>query len=232
MSDVVCINFAKPMPLFPLSETVLLPHAVQPLHIFELRYRQMIAESLDTSGQIAMAVLGDEAMEKTIGDPGLLPAVCIGQIVQHEPLDDGRYNVLVHGVCRARIREVFEPQGERLYRSAILAPVEQLEDTPTPMADVRDRLYNLLQRDRLQRLRCIDGLIEWFDREELPTQALVELIGFALVRDAGTRYALLAEPDARRRAQLVCREICSIDSLIARAEQQSHPRWPKGVSWN
>ncbi len=221
------------MPLFPLEETVLLPHAVQPLHIFELRYRQMIAESLDASGQIAMAVLsGNAPTEKTIGHPALLPAVCIGQIVQHEPLDDGRYNVLVHGVCRARIREVFEPQGDRLYRSAILTPLEQLEDTPAPMTDVRKRLHTLLQRDRLQRLRCIDGLIEWFDREELPTQALVELIGFALVRDTNTRYLLLAEPDPRRRAHLLCREICSIDSLIARAEQQSHPRWPKGVSWN
>lgn len=233
MSEVVCINFARPLPLFPLSDTVLLPHAVQPLHVFELRYRQMIAEALDSSGQIAMAVLGDPATcAETIGDPALMPAVCVGQIIEHEPVSDGRYVVLVHGICRARIREIFEPQGDRLYRCALLRPIEAVDETPPPMRHVREQLYELLRRDRLKRLRCIDSLIEWFERDEMPTQALIELIGFTLVRDANVRYRLLAESDPRKRARMVWSEICSMDSLIARAEQQSQARWPKGVSWN
>ena len=45
MAEVISVNFSKPMPLFPLPEVVLLPHAIQPLHIFEPRYRLMVEHS-------------------------------------------------------------------------------------------------------------------------------------------------------------------------------------------
>ena len=41
----VSVNFGRPMPVFPLSSVVLLPHGVLPVNIFEDRYRQMVSDA-------------------------------------------------------------------------------------------------------------------------------------------------------------------------------------------
>ncbi len=43
--------------LFPLPDLVMFPHVMQPLHIFEPRYREMLNEALDSDGLIAMSIL-------------------------------------------------------------------------------------------------------------------------------------------------------------------------------
>ncbi|NNF42788.1 MAG: hypothetical protein HKN62_07035, partial [Phycisphaerales bacterium] len=58
MAETILVNFRRSIPLFPLPETVLLPHALLPLHIFEARYRQMVRSCLDCAGQIAIATIG------------------------------------------------------------------------------------------------------------------------------------------------------------------------------
>lgn len=128
------VNFGRPMPIFPLDQVTLLPQQVLPLHIFEPRYRQMVEHALDGAGQIAMAVFDADAWrEEYHGRPAVRPAVCVGQIVQHEKLEDGRYNLLLQGVCRARIVGEDEPGGGRLYRTALLEPVG-LDDENDPTA--------------------------------------------------------------------------------------------------
>jgi Lon protease-like protein len=118
------VNFGRAIPLFPLDAVTLLPQQLLPLHIFEERYRQMIEHALDGAGQIAMAIFeGEQWKQDYQGRPAIRPAVCVGQIVQHEKLFDGRYNLLIEGVCRARIVEEVAPEEGRLYRMAVLEPV-------------------------------------------------------------------------------------------------------------
>ncbi|MGP1309805.1 MAG: LON peptidase substrate-binding domain-containing protein, partial [Phycisphaerales bacterium] len=99
MSDeapAIRVNFNRPMPVFPLREVVLFPHAAIPLHIFEERYRDMVDDALDGAGQIAMAVFeGERWTQEYHGRPPIRPAVCVGQILQHERLADGRYNIIL-----------------------------------------------------------------------------------------------------------------------------------------
>ena len=126
MSDdtSIQVNFGRPMPIFPLDAVTLLPQQVLPLHIFEPRYRQLVDHALDGSGQIAMAVFeGDDWKQDYHGRPSIRPAVCIGQIIQHEKLMDGRYNLLLQGICRARVIEELPPEDGREYRLALLEPV-------------------------------------------------------------------------------------------------------------
>ncbi|UCD73944.1 MAG: LON peptidase substrate-binding domain-containing protein, partial [Phycisphaerales bacterium] len=132
MAELIHVNFGKPMPVFPLPETVLLPHAVQPLHIFEPRYLQMVNHCLDSSGQFAMATFQGRIDEETYrwGLPPLRPAVCVGQIVRHESYPDGRQQITLHGVCRAKILDLVEPDEEREYRMAHLIPLEAVEEEP------------------------------------------------------------------------------------------------------
>ncbi|MEM7229182.1 MAG: LON peptidase substrate-binding domain-containing protein [Planctomycetota bacterium] len=227
------VNFSKPVPLFPLAETVLLPHAAQRLHIFEPRYRQMVEHCLDTIGQVGMACYDFDATAESSGEqPVLRPAICIGQIVRHERLHDGRFNIELLGVCRAAIEQLDEPIDDRLYRQAIVRPLESIDEEPPPLPRVRDRLRDLLEGPYLRRFRGTDQLLEWLDCDEITTQALLEVIGFAIVTDNELRYQLLAESDVKQRASMIMRELHDLRGLVTMADQQGHRDWPKGLSWN
>ena len=233
MSDIVRINFGQAIPLFPLAGSVLLPHAVLPLHIFEKRYQQMIAAAMRTTRQIAIAVRSEHDADDQCERESFRPAVCVGQIVQFEPLVGGRANILLQGLCRARIIRVHEPENGRLFRVARLKPVECVDEEPAPMPAVRSELRSLLNHPRLAtRLHGAQRVIEWFDQDDVSTHALLELIGFTLVKDLEVRYRLLAEPNPDRRADIIKFELKHLEALVRQAESQSFAKWPKGMSWN
>src|SRR4051812_25773792 len=121
------VGFKGIVKLFPLPNLVLFPQVIQPLHIFEPRYRQLMADALAEDRLITMALLQPGWEEDYHLKPPIYPIVCIGQIHQEERLPDGRYNLLLRGLHRARVLE--EPKTDRLYR---LARVELLDDIPVP----------------------------------------------------------------------------------------------------
>ncbi len=229
----VRVNFARPMPLFPIDGLVMLPQQVVPLHIFEERYRQMVARVLDGPGQIAMAVFEGSGVAATDGaQPRLRPSVCVGQIVQHEKLEDGRYNILLQGVCRGRIVEEQPPTPTRLFRTALLEPVEHDPSDSAELDHHRAWLEHELDSGELSRLRASEDLLEYVRNEDVPTAILFELLSFTLLSDTELRYGLLAEPDPRRRAELVRSDLEKFRRLIRLADRQGSDEWPKGMSWN
>ncbi len=230
--QAISVNFGKPMPIFPLASLAMLPQQVVPLHIFEPRYRQMVEHVLDGAGQIALGVFDGSRWEQEYhGNPPLRPYVCIGQLVQHEKLPDGRYNILLHGICRARINELLMPDEQHEYRRAVLEPVG-VQNDEDELLPVRDRLESALSAGPLKQMAAADPVLEYIRNEEVPTSAVLELISFTMLSDAEIRYRLLAEADASKRARLVERELSDISSLIERAADQHPERWPKGCSWN
>src|SRR5438552_1131141 len=111
--------------LFPLPNLVLFPHVIQPLHIFEPRYRQLMNDALAGDRLMALALLQPGWEEDYHKQPPVYPTVCLGRIFQEERLPDGRFNLLLHGVSRARIRA--ECPTSKLYRTA---RVDLLQDVP------------------------------------------------------------------------------------------------------
>src|SRR5215210_2043649 len=103
------------VPLFPLPNVVLFPRAVLPLHIFEERYKEMTADALSGSRQIAMALLKPGWEKNYYHRPAIEPIVCVGTILSHERLADGTYNFLLQGHTRARFVREF---GDKPYRLA------------------------------------------------------------------------------------------------------------------
>lgn len=233
MAETIRVNFGQTIPLFPLPHTVLLPHAVLELTIFEPRYRQMVNQCLDRSGQIAVGTFAcgasDDADEPSTP---VRPAACIGYIARHQPLPGGCYHIRLHGLCRAAIKEVIQPDADRGYRLARLTPIEPVDAMPSPMPEVRDHLRKLLTGPSLQQLRGIEAFRDWLDREDVSTHDLLELIGYALVRDTELKYQLLAEGDPHRRASIITDELIHLDELAHRVDGQHHREWPTGLSWN
>ena len=230
MSESVAVQFKHRFPVFPLPETMLLPHAIMPLSIFEPRYRQMVDHAIDGSGQIAIATFrGSHWAEVASESLPLRDVVCLGQIVQHEKARHG-YNILVYGLCRAFILETIEPEDEQLYRTAKLKPIEIVDDE---VDDVyREELRKLLDRPNLQRLDHLESIVQWIDEPELTTLALFELVGCSLFDDSELRYELLAEPSCELRTLRLLSELQRLDRLLKMTDRQSQDRWENGISWN
>jgi Lon protease-like protein len=241
MHDADDLDYSQPIALFPLPGVTLMPHTLQPLHIFEPRYRQMVLDALGDVGDddllaaapIAMATFaGDRWRTKYSGAPPLRPVVCVGRIVRHRALEDGRHDIVLHGVARARIRAMHEAGGRRMYRMADLEPLERPLAPRPAMRRARLAMQAILSSPRLHRMESARQLLEWFSRADVPVHAAVEVAGCALVRDQELRYRLLAEVDAYRRAAIVRDELVALERLIASAETQHPGEWPKGIAMN
>ena len=124
-------DFSGVARLFPLPNLVLFPHVLQPLHIFEPRYREMTRDALDGDHLIAMALLQPDWEDKYLSKPPIYPLVCVCKIVAEQALEDGRFNILIRGLARARV--VDEVESDRLYRQA---RVELLADALLEIATV------------------------------------------------------------------------------------------------
>jgi Lon protease-like protein len=198
VAETLTIDFRRAMPLFPLPDCVLLPHATIPLHIFEKRYRKLTSDALDTRGLIAMALFeGDGWRDDYEGSPALRPNVCLGYIVDHQKLEDGRYVLLLQGVCRAKIRE--EVPGNA-YRLALLQPTEFPQPKEQELAEQRSEIETLLNDPILSGVDSVRSAKSWL-KSEVPTSALVDLTLQVLCAGTEERYRMLAESDPRLRAR-------------------------------
>ena len=133
------------LPIFPLPTVVLFPNVFLPLHIFEPRYRQMVAESLAGDRIIGMVLLRPGYEDHYEGAPAVYATGCSGLITHAEQLEDGKYNLVLRGLEKFSITSEDAPAAGRLYRSAVITP---LDDS---MRDgERDELRH--ERKRLQQL--------------------------------------------------------------------------------
>jgi Lon protease-like protein len=118
------------LPIFPL-ELVLLPGVPLPLHIFEPRYKEMIAECLEQKKPFGIV----RASSDGVADVG-----CTAEIMSvTKKYDDGRMDILARGVDRF---EVIEVNQDRSFLQAEIAVMEdEPERPPTGMVTQAVRLH-------------------------------------------------------------------------------------------
>lgn len=231
--QAVRVNFGRPMPLFPLATAALVPQQVIPLLIFEDRYIRMVRDVLDGMGQIAMAVFAGEGWKAAYqGRPAIRRAVCVGQIMQHETLPGGRFELLLQGVCRAHISLEMPDDGSRPYRTARLEPIEGPEPAESELQPMRDWIARELRTGDLARFESAQDLLEYVADDRINTATLLELVTFSLLNDADLRYRLLDEGDAIERSRMVRGALEQTSRMLRLARRQHPEKWPKGLSWN
>ena len=108
-------DFTGVVPVFPLPSLVLFPDTIVPLLIFEDRYRAMVRDALAGEKLVAVALLKPGWETQYEGNPAFHERVCVGTIVSHELMPDGRYKLLLYGLFRA---DVVEEVGTAPYRQA------------------------------------------------------------------------------------------------------------------
>jgi Lon protease-like protein len=172
------------IPIFPLQDTTLFPHAARPLLIFEPRYRAMVADALKGDRIIGMVRLKPGFEADYEGRPPIDAVGCAGRILEYELLPDGRYTIVLAGFTRFRVTS--EDQS-RPYR---LARVEAIPDAGTAAADQpalrasRERLEELLSVVGIELkgapqddAQVVDTLAQYLDMTSERRQQLLEMDG-------------------------------------------------------
>ncbi len=136
------------VPIFPLPNVVLFPGTMLPLHIFELRYREMVRDSSRDDGLIGIALLQPGYEENYEGSPAIHPVGTVGRIEQLNPLPDGRYTLNLVGLERVEYDEI--PSG-KLYRLARVTPRPERQADESDAAIQRAKLDLLANQALLQR---------------------------------------------------------------------------------
>ena len=195
-------KFTGQVPLFPLPNVALFPNVMLPLHVFEPRYRQMVETVLNTDRIIALAALKDDwQLSYETKDCPIHETVCLGQIVAEERLSDGRYCLLIQGICRAQL--LSEVETSLPYRVGQVSLVKDLYPT-IPVID-RNRRQQELVHYFQQIVADIDldsSLIQALE-SGVPLGELCDVIAHAMRLDAQKAQRLLEQVDVDQRSDLV-----------------------------
>lgn len=200
------------LPIFPLPQVVLFPEAVLPLHVFEPRYRAMLKDCMRTHG--AMAVAQILPGEDEHGRPRIAQVCGGGIVVEHQPLGDGRANIVLLGQARLRLDEL-SPQelegdgggegGEPLpYRVARATMLED-DDVVVPEHD-RTALVAAATMFATE-VKKHDPYFTFKLPATLDAPHLADLSAYQLVVDPTVRQAVLSELDPRVRVSMVLEQL-------------------------
>ncbi len=213
--------------LFPLPNLVMFPHALQPLHIFEPRYREMLAAAQRDDRLIAMALLYESDADVCHGLPEIAPVVCLGRVVAATRMPDGRSNILLLGLQRARIIQELDTNCP--YRQAAVELLEDeypADDTQRQLlheeivAALDDWLPDVLRQD--EQFRAM------FDTN-LSLGTLCDIVANCLPIDVDVKQDLLAETDVEQRGLLLLDAIDELDAdgWTTDSSDSQHPFPPR-----
>lgn len=191
-------KFSGQARLFPLPNLVMFPHVLQPLHIFEPRYRALLAEALSDDQLIAMMLLAPGWEKNYEGRPVVHPVGCLTRIASHQKQPDERSNVLLLGLCRVRVVRELAPR-----QSFREAEVEILDDIyPASGAANRVELQHSLVKAFQTALPQLDvsDQLEQLLGSNLPLGVLTDIVSYSLDLGTAEKQALLAEQNVDRRA--------------------------------
>jgi len=122
--------------IFPLPGVVLLPGTLLPLHIFEPRYRSLVSDALASDRTIGMAMM-KPGWQGQGSHPDIHPIGGAGEIVEHEELSGGRYNIVLEGRFRYRVLTEAAPDPYRV------ASVEEVASIPFAGPEEESRVTSL-----------------------------------------------------------------------------------------
>jgi Lon protease-like protein len=199
------------LPVFPLPDVVMFPHALLPLHIFEPRYRKMTRDALAGNRLMGLALLEEDEVPGA-PPPRFAPVLGVGEIVMAQELPDGRYNLVLRG--RTRVRFQRELPSDEPYR--LITATEIPDELPDheELGDAESTLRSLIfgLADALP-----EGgeLLKQVVSAQTSAAELVNVVAAALVADTGSRQRLLETTDILARIEAVSDEVAAVTARVA-----------------
>jgi uncharacterized protein len=183
--------------IFPIGGALLFPRMHLPLHVFEPRYRALISDSMARDRRIGL--IQPRVMRELRDDevPPLYEIGCLGKIAHVEAMEDGRYNIVLEGLARFRLRRELDVTTP--FRQ-IEAEIEDGDPTDVNLALSRRAA---LEYESRQFADAQGYAVDWEAVTRLDDEALVNGIAQIAPFDAAAKQALLEATTLAERADLI-----------------------------
>jgi Lon protease-like protein len=172
------------IPIFPLEDVMLFPDMSVPLHVYEPRYKALVADALKGNRIIGMVLLRPGYEKDYDRSPSVFQIGCAGVINEVEELPDGEYNIVLGAVTKYRITR---EEASKPYRIAHVTAIPDLtsETDKAALHDRRQRLEQLIRQsggrtgvravpDGLSDERLVNGVAQLARIDELDRERLLE----------------------------------------------------------
>jgi len=168
----------------------------------------MLEDALATDKLISMATLSPGWESNYQGAPAIEPLVCIGKIIRHQATDDGRHNILLQGIARARIAK--EIEQVELFRVADAELIGDVEPSESNIFASADCITQSIRRIFRCIAVCFGGLplaslIQHQTLSNTSANVLSYMIASLLPLPIEFQLTLLAETCPRKRIDLIDR---------------------------
>jgi len=196
-SDTASVALPEVLPVFPLAGALLLPGGHLPLHIFEPRYRNMTRDALAGDRLIGMIQPAEATPDGS--EPTLFRTGCAGRIASDEMTEDGRYKIVLEGLCRFHIDEELPPvDGYRRVRADYAAYGRDLGGDGETAFD-RARLLPLLE----SYLEGMEVAADWDAIADTTDARLIDALAVLCPFEPREKQALLESPTPAARGEMV-----------------------------
>jgi hypothetical protein len=186
--------------IFPLPNVTLFPGALLPLHIFEPRYREMLRDALSRRRVLAIARLKPGFEQDYEGRPPVFDICGVGGVESWSERDDGRFDVALRGLARARIVSELPPL--RAFRQVRAERIREPAVDPALVAAWQMKLGSLWERlapHLPEQVRDLKALTRGTD----DVSAYADRLAASMVADPEASQQLLAEADPAERLRLL-----------------------------
>ena len=164
----------KTIPVFPLSNFIIFPRTTVPLNIFEKKYIEMVDESMKGNRIIGMVQPKKSQNSKKTD---LYEIGCAGKITSFNETKDGRYLILLNGICRFKITH--EIKNEKLFRECNIKFDEYFDDLENNFQEIKFSDLKLIFKNLKSLFKKQGYIINWKEVEKQSLDQTINTLSMA-----------------------------------------------------
>tara|TARA_B100001741_G_C16532153_1_gene590047 strand:- start:895 stop:1536 length:642 start_codon:yes stop_codon:yes gene_type:complete len=187
------VKLPSKIPVFPLSNFIIFPETTVPLNIFEPRYIQMIDDVMKHERIIGMV----QPKEVNNKNPKLYDIGCAGKITSFHETEDGRYLIIINGVCRFKILN--EPTTNKLYRECEVVYNDFHNDTKNQNEEIKFTDLELIFKNLKTLFNKQGYKINWKEIEKQSLDQTINTLSMASPFSLEEKQILLETIDLKDR---------------------------------
>ena len=187
------VKLPSKIPVFPLSNFIIFPETTVPLNIFEPRYIQMIDDVMKHERIIGMV----QPKEVNNKNPKLYDIGCAGKITSFHETEDGRYLIIINGVCRFKILN--EPTTNKLYRECEVVYSDFHNDTKNQNEEIKFTNLELIFKNLKTLFNKQGYKINWKEIEKQSLDQTINTLSMASPFSLEEKQILLETIDLKDR---------------------------------
>ena len=182
------IDLPSRTPVMTLPEVAFFPKVMMPLFIFEPRYRNMLQSSLEGNRMFAVAGLDKSKIEFAVENEPAHKVATLGIIRGCRTQEDGTSQLILQGLSRIRIDEIYD---EKPYREAQITPLESTHYVGREqLLEKRKALLNLVKRQASYNTQLPTELLSFMEGLEEP-EDFADLVAYSMINNPELKQSIL-----------------------------------------